>query len=111
LVEKHPLHAHVLIKDIPFLDPAMDIPVYHHERWDGAGYPYHLAGEDIPLAARIFAIVDNWDALTSDRPYRKAWPEDKVINYIKNESGKKFDPKLVDLFLEHISDQDPDSTI
>jgi putative nucleotidyltransferase with HDIG domain len=106
LVEKHPLHAHVLIKDISFLEHAMDIPVYHHECWDGTGYPYHLAGEDIPLAARIFAIVDNWDALTSDRPYRKAWPEDKVISYIKNESGKKFDPALVELFFDHLSEQE-----
>ena len=64
------------------------------------GYPYHLAGEDIPLAARIFAIVDNWDALTSNRSYRKAWPRDKVILYIKNQRGEKFDPALVDLFFE-----------
>lgn len=102
LIERHPLHAYVLLKDIPFLEKAMDIPVYHHERWDGTGYPYHLSGTDIPLAARIFAIVDNWDALTSDRPYRKAWPEDKVILYIQNQSGQKFDPDLVNLFLSSI---------
>jgi len=103
LIERHPLHAYVLLKDIPFLTKAMDIPVFHHERWDGTGYPYHLSGEDIPLAARIFAIADNWDALTSDRPYRKAWPKDKVILYIKNQSGQKFDPALVTLFLNCIS--------
>lgn len=100
LVERHPLHAYVLLKDIPFLEKAIDIPLYHHERWDGTGYPYFLTGEDIPLAARIFAIVDNWDALTSDRPYRKAWPREKVIQYIRDEKGNKFDPDLVDLFLE-----------
>ena len=102
LIERHPLHTYVLLKDIPFLTKALDIPVYHHERWDGTGYPYHLAGTDIPLPARIFAIADNWDALTSDRPYRKAWPEDKVITYIENQRGKKFDPDLVALFLEYI---------
>jgi putative nucleotidyltransferase with HDIG domain len=107
LVEKHPLHAYVLLKDIPFLEKAIDIPVYHHEHWDGTGYPYHLSSADIPLAARIFAIADNWDALTSDRPFRKAWPEDKVIQYIRNQSGKKFDPELVKLFLVNLSKIDP----
>jgi HD-GYP domain-containing protein (c-di-GMP phosphodiesterase class II) len=103
LIERHPLHAYILLKEIPFLEKAMDIPVYHHERWDGTGYPYHLKGTDIPLAARIFAIADNWDALTSDRPYRKAWPKDKVILYIQNQSGQKFDPDLVPQFLNSIS--------
>jgi putative nucleotidyltransferase with HDIG domain len=98
-VEKHPLNAHKLLKDIPFLSQAMDIPLYHHERWDGTGYPFKLSGEEIPLSARIFAIVDNWDALLSDRPYRKAWPRDQVITYIRNESGKKFDPALVERFI------------
>lgn len=102
LIERHPLHAYVLLKDIPFLEKAMDIPVYHHERWDGTGYPYHLSGTDIPLAARIFAIADNWDALTSVRPYRKAWPKDKVILYIQNQSSQKFDPELVKMFLKNI---------
>jgi putative nucleotidyltransferase with HDIG domain len=101
-VEKHPLHAHKLLKDIPFLDRAMDIPLYHHERWDGTGYPFKLSGEEIPLSARIFALVDNWDALLSDRPYRKAWPRDKVVTYIQNESGKKFDPNLVERFIDLI---------
>ncbi len=103
LIERHPLHTYVLLKDISFLNEALDIPVYHHENWDGTGYPYRLAGADIPLAARIFAIADNWDALTSDRPYRKAWPEDKVVKYIENQRGKKFDPELVDSFLEYRS--------
>jgi len=103
-VEKHPLLAYELLKEIPFLEKALEIPVFHHERWDGSGYPYHMAGKDIPLAARIFAIIDNWDALTSDRPYRKAWPTKSVIEYIQEEKGKKFDPDLVDTFLELVSD-------
>lgn len=98
-VEKHPLNAHKLLKDIPFLTQAMDIPVYHHERWDGSGYPFQLSGEEIPLSARIFALVDNWDALLSDRPYRSAWPKEQVITYIRNQSGKKFDPALVERFI------------
>jgi putative nucleotidyltransferase with HDIG domain len=98
-VEKHPLNAHRLLKDIPYLSQAMEIPVYHHERWDGSGYPFHLSKEEIPLSARIFALVDNWDALRSDRPYRKAWPEDQVIHYIRNQGGKKFDPALVEPFI------------
>jgi putative nucleotidyltransferase with HDIG domain len=102
IIEKHPLHAYTLLKEIHFLEKALEIPLYHHERWNGEGYPYHLAGKDIPLAARIFTIVDHWDALTSDRPYRKAWPKDKVIQYIKNQSGKIFDPELVELFFESI---------
>ena len=99
-IEKHPLTAHKLLKDIPFLSQAMDIPVYHHERWDGTGYPFRLAGEEIPLSARIFALVDNWDALLSDRPYRKAWPREQVIAYIRSQSGEKFDPVLVERFID-----------
>ena len=98
-VETHPLNAHKLLKDIPFLEKAIDIPVYHHERWDGSGYPFRLAGEEIPLAARIFAIVDNWDALRSDRPYRKAWPREQVIQYLRVQAGEKFDPDLVETFI------------
>lgn len=98
-VETHPLNAHKLLKDIPFLEKAMDIPVYHHEFWDGTGYPFKLAGEEIPISARIFAIVDNWDALRSDRPYRKSWPKDKVIQYLRNQKGKKFDPGLIEAFI------------
>jgi putative nucleotidyltransferase with HDIG domain len=98
-VEKHPLNAHKLLKDIPFLTQAMEIPVYHHEQWDGSGYPYQLSEAEIPLSARIFAIVDNWDALRSDRPYRKAWPKDKVISYLRSQSGQKFDPDLVEPFI------------
>ncbi len=99
LVETHPLNAHKLLRDIPFLEKAMDVPVYHHECWDGSGYPFQLVGEEIPVFARIFAIVDNWDALRSDRPYRKAWPKDKVQQYLRNQGGKKFDPALVEIFI------------
>jgi putative nucleotidyltransferase with HDIG domain len=98
-VEKHPLNAHKLLMDIPFLAQAMEIPVYHHEQWDGDGYPFQLQGEEIPLSARIFALVDNWDALLSDRPYRKAWPKEQVVRYIREQSGEKFDPALVEQFI------------
>ena len=85
--------------------PALEIPYSHHERWDGTGYPRGFEGEQIPLAARIFAIIDVWDALSSDRPYRKAWPREKIVEHIKEESGKHFDPQVVDAFLEQIEEQ------
>ena len=97
-MRQHPVYAYETLSSIPYLRPALDIPYCHHERWDGSGYPQGLTGEDIPLAARIFAVVDVWDALTSDRPYRNAWPEEKVEEYFHNQSGKKFDPKIVDTF-------------
>ena len=99
-IEQHPLYAYDLIYPIKFLRPAINIPYCHHECWDGSGYPRGLAGNQIPLEARIFAIIDVWDALRSDRPYRKAWSEAKTINYIREQSGKHFDPKVVDKFLE-----------
>ena len=98
IMRKHPVYAFELLSPIVFLKPALDIPYCHHERWDGSGYPRGLKGEQIPLAARIFAIVDVWDALCSDRPYRKAWPENKVIEYIREQAGTHFDPKIVELF-------------
>jgi HD-GYP domain-containing protein (c-di-GMP phosphodiesterase class II) len=85
------------------LRPALDIPQYHHERWDGTGYPHKLKGEEIPLAARIFAVVDVWDAVTSDRPYRSKWSKKKALEHVKSESGKHFDPKIVEMFLQLIS--------
>jgi len=99
IMRQHPIYAWQLLKDIPHLQQALDIPYYHHEKWDGSGYPLGLEGEEIPLSARIFAIVDVWDALCSDRPYRPAWPEEEVLEYIRQQSGKHFDPKLVELFL------------
>lgn len=99
IMKKHPLYAKQWLKPISYLEPALDIPVYHHERWDGTGYPEGLAGENIPLAARMFAVIDVWDALCSDRPYRAAWPIEKVKKYIREESGSHFDPAVVEAFL------------
>jgi len=99
-MRKHPQHAFNLLSPIPYLRPALDIPYCHHEHWDGSGYPRGLRGEQIPLAARIFSVVDIWDALLSDRPYRNAWPEDKVITYIKDISGTVLDPGVVKAFLK-----------
>jgi HD-GYP domain-containing protein (c-di-GMP phosphodiesterase class II) len=88
---------------VAFLRPALDIPYYHHEKWDGTGYPFGLKGDAIPLAARIFAIADVWDALTSDRPYRSAWPSEKVLEHIREQSGRHFDPRVTDVFLQIVS--------
>ena len=109
IMHKHPVYAYEMISTIPFLRKAIDIPYYHHERWDGTGYPHGLKGEDIPLAARIFAIVDVWDALRSDRPYRKAWSESETIKHIKEQSGKHFDPMVVDAFMSIIETDRRDS--
>ncbi|MFZ1042508.1 MAG: HD domain-containing phosphohydrolase [Anaerolineales bacterium] len=100
LVKKHPIFAKKMLEDIPFLQLSLDIPYSHHERWDGSGYPEGLSGEQIPFAARIFAVVDVWDALISDRPYHQAWTEEQAINYIRDQSGKLFDPHVVEEFLE-----------
>jgi HD-GYP domain-containing protein (c-di-GMP phosphodiesterase class II) len=96
---RHPDYAYDMIAPIPFLRPALDIPYCHHEKWDGTGYPRGLKGEQIPLAARVFAIVDVWDALSSDRPYRAAWPRDKVRAYLQDQSGTHFDPQVTEAFL------------
>lgn len=98
IMRNHTIYAFEMLQPIQYLRPILDIPRYHHEKWDGMGYPYHLKGEDIPFSARIFAVVDVWDALTSDRPYRSAWPKEKALEYIKAESGKHFDPKVADIF-------------
>ncbi|MBM3145851.1 MAG: GAF domain-containing protein, partial [Chloroflexi bacterium] len=102
LMRKHPVFAFDMLLPIDFLRPALDIPYCHHEKWDGSGYPRSLKGEQIPLAARIFAVVDVWDALSSDRPYRQAWPKEKVINYLEEQSGAHFDPRVVEAFLKLI---------
>ncbi len=103
IIHQHPVYANKWLAPISYLKPAMEIPYCHHEKWDGTGYPSGLKGEQIPLAARIFAVVDVWDALTNDRPYRPAWTREKTLEYIKEQSGKYFDPKVVDAFLELIS--------
>ncbi|HEX8228496.1 MAG TPA: PAS domain S-box protein [Chloroflexia bacterium] len=99
IMRLHPVYAYQWLASIEFLRPALDIPYCHHEKWDGTGYPRGLKGEQIPLAARIFAIVDVWDALRSDRPYRPAWPEEKVREHLKELSGTHFDPRVVADFL------------
>ncbi|MEJ2254579.1 MAG: PAS domain S-box protein [Nitrospirota bacterium] len=100
VMKRHPVIARDLLAPIEFLRPALDIPLCHHEQWDGQGYPQGLGAEDIPLAARIFSVVDVWDALSSDRPYRPAWPAEKVRAFIAEQSGRMFDPRVVEVFLE-----------
>jgi putative nucleotidyltransferase with HDIG domain len=97
---RHPQYAYDMLSPIAYLRPALDIPYCHHEKWDGSGYPRGLKGEAIPLAARIFTIVDVWDALCTDRSYRKAWPREQAKSYLHQQSGKLFDPHIVDKFLE-----------
>lgn len=100
IMRRHPTYAYELLYPISYLHPALDIPYCHHEKWDGTGYPRGLKGEEIPLAARIFALVDVWDALLSDRPYRQAWSEEKATEYIREQTGEHFDPRVVELFLQ-----------
>jgi PAS domain S-box-containing protein len=100
IMKKHPQFAYDLLSPITYLQPALEIPYYHHEKWDGSGYPTGLKGEEIPLAARLFSIIDVWDALTSDRPYRPAWSKDETLRYIQSLSGIHFDPYVVKIFLE-----------
>jgi PAS domain S-box-containing protein/putative nucleotidyltransferase with HDIG domain len=99
IMRRHPQYAFELLSPIAYLRPALDIPYCHHERWDGTGYPRGLKEEQIPLASRIFSLVDMWDALNTDRRYHIAWPEDRVKEYIRTLAGSQFDPKVVDLFL------------
>lgn len=99
LMRRHPSLAREMLGPITFLRPALDIPYFHHEKWDGTGYPRCLREEQIPLAARLFAVVDVWDALRSDRPYRKAWPRERVLDHIRGLSGTHFDPHVVRAFL------------
>jgi len=100
IMYQHPIYAYKMLSPIGYLKPALDVPYCHHEKWDGTGYPRGLKGEQIPLAARIFAVVDVWDALTSERPYRKAWSPAQAFEYIREQSGRHFDPKVVEVFLE-----------
>lgn len=98
VMKMHPVYSYNLLSQIEFLRPALDIPYAHHERWDGSGYPRGLKGEEIPLAARIFAVVDVWDALTDDRMYRPAWKPEDALAYIRSLSGSQFDPRVVEAF-------------
>lgn len=105
IMRQHPGHAYEMLTSIDYLKPALDIPYFHHEKWDGTGYPHGLKGEQISLAARIFAVVDVWDALTSVRPYRPAWSNEQALTYIKEQSGKHFDPEVVKAFLTLITNE------
>jgi putative nucleotidyltransferase with HDIG domain len=100
IVQEHPTTAYKLLSPIPFLKEALEIPYSHHEKWDGTGYPQGLREREIPLSARIFAVADVWDAICSERPYNSAWPRDKAIKYLLEQSGTHFDPRIVDIFLD-----------
>jgi PAS domain S-box-containing protein/putative nucleotidyltransferase with HDIG domain len=100
IMEEHPVMAYTLLSPIPFLKKALDIPYCHHEKWDGTGYPRGLKEEEIPLAARIFAVADVWDAILSDRPYKKSWARKEAIAYFIEQAGTHFDPKVVNVFLD-----------
>ncbi len=100
IMRQHPVHAYQMLSPIAYLRPALDIPYCHHERWDGEGYPRGLKGEQIPLAARVFAVVDVWDALHSNRHYRNAWSVEKIYAHIRKQAGRHFDPKVVEVFLQ-----------
>jgi len=103
IMRQHPVHAHEMLRPIDYLRPALDIPYCHHEMWDGTGYPRGLKGEEIPLVARVFAIVDVWDAVTSDRPYRQAWSREKALAHIQKGTGQHFDPHVVEVFSKLIA--------
>jgi len=104
-MRQHPEKAYKMLAKINYLRPAIDIPYCHHERWDGSGYPRGLKAESIPLSARIFMVIDVWDALTNDRHYREAWPKEKAMEYIRDKSGKLFDPEVVDNFIKMITEE------
>ena len=104
-MRQHPVWAYEMLSSIRYLQPALDIPYCHHEKWDGSGYPRGLKGEQIPIAARIFAVADVWDAITSDRPYRTGWSEENALKYIEEQSGRYFDPKVVQEFFRLIHEE------
>ncbi len=109
VMRRHPELAYDLLAPIGFSRPVLDIAYYHHERWNGTGYPLGLAGEQIPLAARIFSVVDVWDALRSDRPYRRAWSQERALRYLKAHAGTLFDPEVVRVFCALIEAECPES--
>ncbi len=109
IMRRHPEYAYQWLSPVSFLRPALEIPYSHHEKWDGTGYPRGLAGEQIPLAARLFAAVDIWDALRSDRPYRAAWPVEKVVDHIRSLSGTHLDPRIVEAFLRIAAEDEASS--
>lgn len=110
IMRRHPQFAYDMLEPIEYLRPALEIPYCHHEKWDGSGYPRGLKGEEIPLAARLFAVADVWDALTSNRPYRPAWTDEQALDYIREQSGRHFDPQVVELFFRLIEELRPPSS-
>lgn len=102
IVRRHPEFGYIILHEYPPLRQFMNIPYCHHERWDGKGYPRGLKGKEIPLAARIFSMVDLWDALQSNRPYNSAWEEEKVISYLEEQAGKRLDPQVVKIYLQEL---------
>lgn len=105
VMRRHPVIAYEMLSPIPYLHPALDIPYCHHERWNGTGYPRGLRGEQIPLAARIFAVVDVWDALSSERPYRHAWQSESVLKYLQDQKGEQFDPQVAEAFIQLLREE------
>lgn len=106
VMKSHTTIAYELLSPVSFLRPAIDIPYAHHEKWDGTGYPRGLSGDDIPVAARLFAIADVYDALTNDRPYRAAWTHEKTVAHILSQSGSHFDPRAVKVFQSVLKDEE-----
>ena len=106
VISRHPVVAFELLSPIPYFRPALDIPYCHHEKWDGTGYPRGLKGSQIPFTARLFTVIDTWDALLSDRPYRPAWPVEQTRDYMIAESGRSFEPKVVETFLSAMDTAD-----
>jgi len=104
-MKKHPIFANDMLSKIDFLKPCLDIPYCHHERWDGSGYPRGLKEVQIPLAARIFSVVDVWDALHSNRPYRQEWPVERITDYLARQAGTQFDSMVVQTFIRLISSE------
>ncbi len=104
IMRLHPVYAYEMLSPIRFLEPAIHIPYCHHEKWDGSGYPQGLKGKEIPRYARLFCVIDVWDALRSDRPYRTGWPLEQVCDYIREKTGEHFDPEVAKVFLETVND-------
>ena len=104
-MQKHPEYAYEMLSQQSYFKQTLDIPYCHHEWWDGTGYPRGLRGKEIPLVARIFSIVDSWDALTSDRPYRKAWEKNDALAHIIDQSGSHFDPEVVVAFTQMLKEE------
>jgi len=110
IVQQHPVYAKQMLSQVSFLEPSIEVMYSHHERWDGLGYPEGLKAEEIPLLARIFSVVDQWDALTSDRPYRNAWARENTIAYFQDNAGKIYDPQIVPVFLTLIQEDEASAT-